>query len=28
VHPGSHMPVHEPKIHRPDPTKWKGTQEK
>ena len=28
VHPGSRMPVHEPKIHRPDPTKWKGTQDK
>ena len=22
VHPGSRMPVHEPKIHRPDPAKW------
>ena len=28
VHPGSRMPVHEPKIHRPDPAKWKGTQDK
>ena len=32
IHPGSRMPVHEPKIHRPDPdkwpTRWKGTQEK
>ncbi len=31
-HPGSRMPVHEPKIHRPDPAKWpatwKGTQDK
>lgn len=31
-HPGSRMPVHEPKIHRPDPEKWpatwKGTQDK
>ena len=28
VHPGSRMPEHEPKIHRPDPAKWKGTQDK
>jgi urease accessory protein len=28
VHPGSRMPVHEPKIHRPDPEVWKGTQDK
>ena len=28
IHPGSRMPVHEPKIHRPDPAKWKGTQDK
>ena len=28
VHPGSRMPVHEPKIHRPDPAKWNGTQDK
>ena len=28
AHPGSRMPVHEPKIHRPDPAKWKGTQDK
>ena len=28
VHPGSRMPVHEPKIHRPDLTKWKGAQDK
>lgn len=27
-HPGSRMPVHEPKIHRPDPAKWTGTQDK
>lgn len=27
-HPGSRMPIHEPKIHRPDPAKWKGTQDK
>lgn len=27
VHPGSRMPVHEPKIHRPDPAKWQGTQD-
>jgi urease accessory protein len=27
-HPGSRMPVHQPKIHRPDPAAWKGTQEK
>ena len=27
-HPGRRMPVHEPKIHRPDPAKWKGTQDK
>ena len=27
-HPGNRMPVHEPKIHRPDPAKWKGTQDK
>ncbi len=28
VHPGSRMPVHEPKIHRPDLSVWKGTQDK
>lgn len=28
AHPGSRMPVHEPKIHRHDPAKWKGTQDK
>ena len=28
IHPGSRMPVHEPKIHRADPAKWKGTQDK
>ena len=27
-HPGSRMPVHQPKIHRPDPGIWKGTQDK
>ena len=31
-HPGNRMPVHEPKIHRPDPqtwpSQWKGTQDK
>ena len=27
-HPGSRMPVHEPKIHRPDPAAWRGTQDK
>jgi urease accessory protein len=28
VHPGNRMPVHEPKIHRPDLSVWKGTQDK
>ena len=28
AHPGSRMPVHEPKIHRPDPAKWQGSQDK
>lgn len=28
AHPGSRMPVHEPKIHRPDLAVWKGTQDK
>lgn len=28
VHPGSRMPMHEPKIHRPDLSVWKGTQDK
>ncbi|MBL8385068.1 MAG: urease accessory protein UreE [Burkholderiales bacterium] len=27
-HPGSRMPVHAPKIHRPDPAAWTGTQDK
>ena len=31
-HPGSRMPVHQPKIHRPDPatwsSHWQGTQDK
>lgn len=27
-HPGSRMPAHEPKIHRADPSKWTGTQDK
>ena len=27
-HPGSRMPAHEPKIHRADPIKWTGTQDK
>ena len=31
-HPGSRMPVHQPKIHRPDPatwsSQWQGTQDK
>lgn len=28
VRPGNRMPVHEPKIHRPDLSAWKGTQDK
>jgi urease accessory protein len=27
-HPGNRMPVHQPKIHRPDLSAWKGTQDK
>ena len=27
-HPGNRMPPHQPKIHRPDPGIWKGTQDK
>lgn len=28
THPGNRMPAHPPKIHRPDPAAWKGTQDK
>lgn len=28
VHPGNRMPAHAPKIHRPDLSVWKGTQDK
>ena len=27
-HPGNRMPVHQPKIHRPDPGTWTGSQDK